>query len=179
MRETLGGAGHQVACAVLRAPRAECMARTESRSSLRCPTVAASSGYGTSSPSGPLEAHVIDNGAQGPEATANVVAERLEGEVLVLGRIITDTMTDQEPLIEWSRHATVGSEDGRTFNAFVSATYVVRAVWTDGTIKVRLLTAGEAGRRPHAEDDREFASAVRDRLEAQAENIVVEEQGRE
>jgi hypothetical protein len=83
-------------------------------------------------------------------------------------------MTDQEPVIEWSRHATLETEDGRKFNAFILATYLVRAVWPDGTIKLRMLPAGEASRRPQLEEDREFAAAIRDRLETQDERIVVE-----
>lgn len=83
-------------------------------------------------------------------------------------------MSASGPEIAFSKHADVHTRDGKTYNAFTLNTYVVRAVWPDGTIKIRMLARGEAGRRPDLEHDAEFAAAIGKQLEAQSEPVLVE-----
>jgi hypothetical protein len=82
-------------------------------------------------------------------------------------------MTSGRPEITWSKDANVDA-DGKRYSAFMLTTWAVRAVWRDGTTKVRLLPPGEQGRHPRPEDDREWASAVEAELEAQDDPVVIE-----
>lgn len=84
LRDSLSAAGHQIAYAVLRAPLAVCLARAESRTSGPLSNAAVVERlWHDFADLGPLEPHVIDSGAQAADATADVLAERLQADLLV------------------------------------------------------------------------------------------------
>ena len=84
LRDWLSAAGHRVAYAVLQAPLAVCLARTESRTSSRLSDAAVVErlwrGFADL---GPLERHAIASGTQTADATADELAERLHTDLLV------------------------------------------------------------------------------------------------
>jgi predicted kinase len=86
LRDSLGAAGHRIAYAVLRAPLAVCVERAEGRASSRLSNAAVIERlWHDFADLGRLEAHVIDSGTQDAEATADVLAERLQGGLLAIG----------------------------------------------------------------------------------------------
>jgi tRNA uridine 5-carbamoylmethylation protein Kti12 len=86
LHDSLGAAGHRVAYAVLRAPLTLCVKRAKGRASSRLSNVAAIERlWHDFADLGPLEDHVIDSGTQDAAATADVLAERLQGGRLALG----------------------------------------------------------------------------------------------
>lgn len=85
LRESLSAAGHSVAYAVLRAPLAVCLARAESRASTRLSDAAVIERlWHDFADLGPLETHVIDSGTRTANATADVLAKRLQSDLLVI-----------------------------------------------------------------------------------------------
>jgi hypothetical protein len=82
-------------------------------------------------------------------------------------------MSSGRPEITWSKEANVDAGEKR-YSAFMLTTWAVRAVWPDGTTKVRLLLPGEQGRHPRPEDEREWASRVEAELETQDDPVVIE-----
>lgn len=84
LRDSLGAAGHRIAYAVLRAPLAVCVERAEGRALSRLSNAAVIERlWHDFADLGPLEAHVIDSGAQAADAIADELAERLRGDLLV------------------------------------------------------------------------------------------------
>jgi hypothetical protein len=84
LRDSLSAAGHRVAYAVLRAPLAVCLERAGSRASNRLSDAAVVERlWHDFADLGPFEAHVIDSGAQAADATADALAERLQGDLLL------------------------------------------------------------------------------------------------
>lgn len=84
LRDSLSAAGHRVAYAVLRAPLAACLERAGSRASNRLSDAAVVERlWHDFADLGPLETHVIDSAAQGTGATADLLAERLRGDLLL------------------------------------------------------------------------------------------------
>jgi len=84
---------------------------------------------------------------------------------------------EAEPLLEWSRDGGIDvyDPDHRHLSAFPMNTYVVRATWGDGTMKMRLLRRGLAGERPDLPHDTVYAAILRDVFEAQQEAVVYDE----
>ncbi len=84
LRDSLSAAGHRVAYAVLRAPLAVCLERARSRASSRLSDAAVVERlWRDFADLGPLETHVIDSAAQAADATADLLAERVQGELLL------------------------------------------------------------------------------------------------
>jgi adenylate kinase family enzyme len=84
LRDSLSAAGHRVAYAVLRAPLAVCLERARSRASNRLSDAAVVERlWNDFADLGRLEANVIDSGAQAADATADALAERLQGDLLL------------------------------------------------------------------------------------------------
>jgi len=84
LRDSLSAAGHRVAYAVLRAPLAVCLERAGSRASNRLSDAAVVERlWHDFADLGPFETHVIDSGAQAADATADALAERLQGDLLL------------------------------------------------------------------------------------------------
>jgi hypothetical protein len=84
LRDSLSAAGHRVAYAVLRAPLAVCLERAGSRASNRLSDAAVVERlWHDFADLGRLEANVIDSGAQAADATADALAERLQGDLLL------------------------------------------------------------------------------------------------
>ncbi len=82
LRDSLGAAGHRVAYAVLRAPLDACLERTRGRGSGRLSNAdVVERLWRELSDLGPLESHVIENGTRSPEATADVLAQRLRAGI--------------------------------------------------------------------------------------------------
>jgi hypothetical protein len=85
MRDALRANGHSVAYAVLRAPLATCLTRVERRASdTLSDALVVERLWRDFADLGPLETHVIDCGAQTAEATAAVLAERLQSGLLLV-----------------------------------------------------------------------------------------------
>jgi predicted kinase len=85
LRDLLRAAGHSVTYTVLRAPLAVCLARVEARTSNRLSdTVVAERLWQDFADLGMLEAHVIDSGTRTADATAAVLAERLQAGLLLV-----------------------------------------------------------------------------------------------
>jgi adenylate kinase family enzyme len=84
LRDSLSAAGHRVAYAVLWAPLAVCLERAGSRASNRLSDAAVVERlWHDFADLGPFETHVIDSGAQAADATADALAERLQGDLLL------------------------------------------------------------------------------------------------
>jgi predicted kinase len=84
LRESLSAAGHRVAYAVLRTPLVVCLERAGSRASNRLSDAAVVERlWHDFADLGPFETHVIDSGAQAADATADALAERLQGDLLL------------------------------------------------------------------------------------------------
>lgn len=83
LSDSLRAAGNPVAYAVLRAPLALCLSRTENRASGRLSDVAVVERlWHDFADLGPLEANVIDSGAATAQETATVLSERLQSSLL-------------------------------------------------------------------------------------------------
>lgn len=84
LRDSLRATGHPVAYAVLRAPLAVCLARASSRAASRLADAQVIERlWHDFADLGPFETHVIDSGAQAADATADALAERLQGDLLL------------------------------------------------------------------------------------------------
>ncbi|HTA15101.1 MAG TPA: AAA family ATPase [Solirubrobacteraceae bacterium] len=84
LRDSLRAGGHSVAYAVLQAPLAVCLARTESRASSKLSdTVVIERLWQDFADLGPLETHAIES-RQSADATAALLAERLKTGTLLV-----------------------------------------------------------------------------------------------
>jgi hypothetical protein len=85
LRDSLRAGGHPVAYAVLRAPLVVCLTRAEGRTSSRLSDIAVIERlWHDFADLGPLEPHVIDSGARTAEETVDVLAKRLQSDLLVI-----------------------------------------------------------------------------------------------
>jgi tRNA uridine 5-carbamoylmethylation protein Kti12 len=84
LRDSIRDAGHAVAFAVLRAPLELCVERVEARDSdgLADPAVVEQL-WNSFAHLGPLEQHAVDVGSMSPDATADVLEQRLRDGSLV------------------------------------------------------------------------------------------------
>jgi predicted kinase len=84
LRDSLRAAGHSIAYAVLQAPLEVCLARAGSRPSSRLSDAGVVERlWQDFADLGPFEAHAIDSGARTADATATVLAERLQAGLLL------------------------------------------------------------------------------------------------
>jgi adenylate kinase family enzyme len=84
LRDSLSGAGHRVAYAVLRAPLDVCLQRARGRSSDRLSDAdVVERLWHELAYLGPLEGHAIENETRSAEATADALAEQLRAGLLV------------------------------------------------------------------------------------------------
>ncbi len=82
--DSLRATGHSVTYAVLRAPLAVCLARVGVRASNRLSNAVIERLWQDFADLGPLETHVIDSGTRTADATAVVLAERLQTGLLLV-----------------------------------------------------------------------------------------------